>query len=162
MDGPYNFGIFRKFPDDLTYFRIDLTVDNLVYGMENATTSFDIGIGKVIKNSKGKNINFEGTKFRIYNISSENYFSVKILDELHPDYENNENWLGYAKKGSNVTIECKEDLNRILLCDYILDGSLEHEDIEVYLPQGWDGLYIGYEILIGGTIEIFINDIIIF
>jgi uncharacterized RDD family membrane protein YckC len=154
-DGIYDFGIFRNFSEDLSYLKIEFTVENIVHSLENATY-FNIGFGKTPDLR-----NFEGSYFRIYNITTDEYISIKILDNLHPDYENNEKWLGYINKGSTVTIECDEVFDRRIKCDYMLDGLLKFENLDVYLPKDWDSLYIGYEIPKGGTIEIYIDEIVV-
>jgi len=155
-DDIYNFGIFRYFPEDLSYIKLEFTVENLINGLESATY-FNIGFGKTSDFR-----NFEGPYFRFYNTSTYENNNLKMLDELHPDYENNEKWLGFIEKGSKVTIECDDVSHQKIICDYKLNGLLKGENIEVYPPLNWDGLYIGYEMPKGGTIEIHIDEIVVY
>jgi len=155
-DGIYDFGIYRNFSGGLSYIKIEFTVANLIHGLED-TTFINIGFGKTPDLR-----NFEGSYFRVYNITTDEYISIKIRDEWNPEYENNEKWLGYIDKGSKVTIECDEVFDRKIKCNYMLDGLLQAPDLEVYLPQDWNSLYIGYEISKGGTIEVFIDEIVVY
>ena len=148
------FGIYRSLPENLSYVEIKLTIQKLLSG-ENNTTFFRIGFGKPESIR-----NYKGSFFEFYKSSNKPniYLYVRDKDFSSNDSEIN---LGIIPNDIKLDFSCYKFNPNKMLCTYKLDGEVIKEDFEIYLPDKWDSLFIGYDLPKGGTIELHFIDIII-